>query len=169
MWAANTSLANPFGTHTLTSSPDFVLTSSNPLLADFHLQSTSGAINTGTLNNAPTTDKDGNVRPSSSAIDIGCYEYQTQLSINEINNGENLFILFPNPAKSSITLQLNEAYKEIVQVEIYNLLGQKVNELMPNSMSSSIIIDVTNLKTGTYLLVLKQSEITIGKSKFLKF
>jgi hypothetical protein len=41
---------------------------------DYHLQSTSPAINTGISTNAPTKDLDGIARPQGAAFDIGAYE-----------------------------------------------------------------------------------------------
>jgi hypothetical protein len=58
------------GTSYITSNPLMV----NPI-TDFHLQSTSPAINAGSASGAPTTDFDGNARPQGSAYDIGAYEY----------------------------------------------------------------------------------------------
>jgi hypothetical protein len=59
---------------------DHNLTTDNPLFvnpagANFHLQSGSPAINSGTSLNAPTTDFDGNSRPQGAGYDIGAYEY----------------------------------------------------------------------------------------------
>ena len=55
----------------LTSNPSFVNAGTN----DFHLQSTSGAINTGATLSEVTTDMVGVSRPQGSAYDIGAYEY----------------------------------------------------------------------------------------------
>jgi VCBS repeat-containing protein len=43
--------------------------------ADFHLQARSLAINSGSLDNAPTSDYVGTARPFGAGIDIGAYEY----------------------------------------------------------------------------------------------
>lgn len=48
----------------------------DPLNYDFHLISTSSAINTGTGTFAPSTDIEGNARPHGGVIDKGAYEYQ---------------------------------------------------------------------------------------------
>jgi hypothetical protein len=53
----------------LTTDPKFLST------IDFHLQSSSSAINTGATLSTVTTDFDGVTRPQGSAYDIGAYEY----------------------------------------------------------------------------------------------
>jgi hypothetical protein len=57
-----------------------IISGVNPLFVDyanndFHLQSTSPAINAGTSTGAPATDIDGTTRPQGAAVDVGCYEY----------------------------------------------------------------------------------------------
>jgi hypothetical protein len=47
---------------------------------DYHLKSTSPAIDAGTSVGAPSTDYDGNPRPQNKAYDIGPYEYSAALS-----------------------------------------------------------------------------------------
>jgi hypothetical protein len=47
----------------------------NPTTRDFHLQSTSYAINRGESTYAPSVDFDGMSRPQGSGVDIGAYEY----------------------------------------------------------------------------------------------
>ncbi len=48
----------------------------NPTNNDYHLSATSPAIDTGTATDAPSTDLDGNPRPSGRTYDVGAYEYQ---------------------------------------------------------------------------------------------
>jgi parallel beta-helix repeat protein len=48
----------------------------NPAGNDYHLRPGSPAIDQGTASNAPSTDLDGNPRPSGAGFDIGAYEYQ---------------------------------------------------------------------------------------------
>ena len=49
----------------------------NPSGNDYHLSSTSPAIDAGTSSHAPSTDIAGNPRPSGAGYDIGAYEYQS--------------------------------------------------------------------------------------------
>lgn len=62
---------------TVTANPQFVSYARNSTLADFHLKSTSPAINKGLVNLAPATDIEGTARPQNSYFDIGAYEYRS--------------------------------------------------------------------------------------------
>ena len=75
-WANGSDGVRNEGTATIVSNnlftdPSFV----NSAAADFHLQSTSPAINAGVALSEVTTDYDGVSRPQGSAYDIGAYEY----------------------------------------------------------------------------------------------
>ena len=61
-------------TNTLTSNPLFVNYTGDQN-GDYHLQSTSAAIDAGTSVGAPNYDYDGNTRPQGAGYDIGTYEY----------------------------------------------------------------------------------------------
>jgi hypothetical protein len=56
---------------------------------DYHLSATSAAINAGTSVGAPTTDRDGNLRPSGAGYDIGAYEYQFPVLLPGDANGDH--------------------------------------------------------------------------------
>ncbi len=60
-----------WGSGAVLTDPKFVSTSSS----NFHLLSSSPAINAGYSSAAPTNDFEGNVRPQGNGIDIGAYEY----------------------------------------------------------------------------------------------
>ena len=61
-----------------------------------------------------------------------------------INDNINLdFIVFPNPVSNLLNIQLNE---EINNIEIFNLIGQKIIE------SNTKQINVSNLENGVYLI-----------------
>ncbi|MDA3865999.1 MAG: right-handed parallel beta-helix repeat-containing protein, partial [Salinivirgaceae bacterium] len=64
-----------FGTNDATGDPLFVNLSTDPAVADFHLQMTSPAINTGSSSyGVGTIDLDGNPRVANGVVDKGCYE-----------------------------------------------------------------------------------------------
>ena len=72
----NLSLTNTTSSNNLTTDPSFV----NAGGKNFHLQSTSNAIDKGTTISGITIDHDGKPRPKGSQFDVGAYEYQGSAS-----------------------------------------------------------------------------------------
>lgn len=56
------------------------------------------------------------------------------------------FSVFPNPSSDWVTLETNNI-QEIIAVEIYNVLGQRVNISM-----SGKVLDISNLNNGLYIV-----------------
>lgn len=167
MWATNSGIANPFGTNTITTAPDFVQASSNPSIADFHLQASSGAINAGTLNNAPSTDKDGNNRFAiDTLIDLGCYDFQNGLSIENNYLNENQIVLFPNPANTKINFQFKELNIDKFEINIFNSIGLNISCSIITNQNNSI--DVSTLAEGVYYIILSIEGKDILKNTFIK-
>lgn len=67
--------------------------------------------------------------------------------------------LYPNPASSNIIVQSGTA--SLGYLNIYNAVGQKVNQL--STTNTSILIDVSNLPNGIYFIQTKN-----GLHKFIK-
>lgn len=77
----------------------------------------------------------------------------TLVKSNEVlavtDNNLSNFTLFPNPAKNNLTI--NSKVESITQIEIFNVLGQRVNNYTyTNSISESI--DISSLTSGLYLV-----------------
>lgn len=70
---------------------------------------------------------------------------------------------FPNPTKNFITISSKN--KNINKITLYNILGRKIIELQPNSLSS--IIDMSNFANGIYIAKISTSS-GIGSIKLLK-
>ena len=73
-----------------------------------------------TLSGTLTFEKNGSVFVKASAND---------LPIVQINHGEDLFTVYPNPFTSEITIEVWNPEKTDVDVAIYNLLGQRIKNL----------------------------------------
>jgi hypothetical protein len=73
---------------------------------------------------------------------------------------------YPNPANDSITLDLKNN-DQANSIDIYNVLGQLVQSVPNQTEDSSITIDVSELKTGTYFINVI-SDIGKSTSKFIK-
>ncbi len=79
---------------------------------------------------------------------------------NEFN--DNLKIkIYPNPTSNIINIITNEG-KVIENIEIYNIIGEKVN--FNKSTSDNKTIDLSNLEKGVYIIKIK----TDGKYSFQK-
>jgi hypothetical protein len=79
---------------------------------------------------------------------------------------KNSVVLYPNPAKN--TININVASEVNLQsISIYNTLGQLVKTMSVNDKNSSSAIDVSSLKTGTYLMEINATEGKVIK-KFVK-
>ncbi|PYV20952.1 MAG: hypothetical protein DMG24_21075, partial [Acidobacteria bacterium] len=68
-------------TGTVSANPQFVNYTGDSK-GDYHLKSTSPAIDAGTSNDAPAYDYDGNSRPQGSAWDMGAYEFAGSSSVS---------------------------------------------------------------------------------------
>jgi len=78
-------------------------------------------------------------------------------------------ILFPNPNNGVFTIQAN-GYQPIAnsQIEIYNMLGEKVYSHYQITNSSNYQIDLSSQPSGIYLYrVLKESGEAIGQGKVI--
>ncbi|WP_298397048.1 T9SS type A sorting domain-containing protein [Flavobacterium sp.] len=75
---------------------------------------------------------------------------------------ENEFVLYPNPAKNLLHIEVKNEI-EISSISIYNMLGQVVL----TTTNPSNTIEVSNLKTGNYFIKVTTDKGT-ATSKFIK-
>jgi hypothetical protein len=166
LWAANSSIATPFGANSITANPSFVIESSKPASANFRLQSGSTAINKGIRKDAPSKDKDGSIRSLSDSVDIGAYEYKATVDTGSTN--KNSFYLFPNPAKDFIYLQMLDRNSTEAQYDIYNAVGQKLKSVNAVSINGSIWINIKDLPNGVYFIKLTPQNAKSVSTRFVK-
>ena len=89
--------------------------------------------------------KYGTVAPSATSKDFRISAYDASLGNSSFDNGN--FSYYPNPVKNILNLSYNQ---EISNVEVFNLLGQKVSSNNINSNSAEI--DMSNLSKGAYMV-----------------
>lgn len=92
---------------------------------------------------------------------------ETKEDITEVikNEESNELILFPNPTKDNLNIQLpNENYKNLA---IVNILGEIVKENAINNQKN-IIIDMSNYTAGVYFLILEDNLGTKQTRKIIK-
>ena len=88
-------------------------------------------------------------------------EEGTRLSVSE--NQNSMFSLYPNPAKEKLHFTLKQE-QEIVEAKIFDLNGKQVAQ--PKYENNTI--EVQNLASGNYILVLKNADGNKSSQKFIK-
>ncbi|MBM6497819.1 T9SS type A sorting domain-containing protein, partial [Flavobacterium macrobrachii] len=63
--------------------------------------------------------------------------------------------LYPNPTKNTLNVSYNQ---EISNVEVYNLVGQRVANLSPNANEGQL--DMSNLASGAYFVKVTSNNAT---------
>lgn len=137
---------------------------------DYHLLSNSVAVDAGTS----VTDIVGGYlltpdkmyrdtcnyedRTIENSIDIGAYEYNNPLSVNEFNQ-EATFLVYPNIVSQMITVNFPTLNKPQT-LQFYNTSGILVKEI---SMERSGKVNVSDLANGLYLISLKNSTMQAHK------
>lgn len=132
--------------------------------SNFHIAKTSPAINKGIFlfkfakghcimpAYEFVTDSNYTLRAADNKLDIGAFEFWDGNSIDdEKNNDFDNVLIYPNPVGDRINIKLNGTYPEIKSVQIYTVLGQLIKEV---NLSQSTSIDISDLQTGIYFLVI---------------
>jgi hypothetical protein len=111
-----------------------------------------------------SVDLDNNPRIINSIIDLGAYEfYNPSIRASKPNN--TLFRIFPNPAASTINIELLENYNEVF-IEILTLDGKIAMDNL-YCKTSCIKLDISLLPNGVYLLK-ATTDRDVFTDKFIK-
>jgi N-acetylneuraminic acid mutarotase len=90
--------------------------------------------------------------------------------VNEIADSKTSVQLYPNPNNGQFTIQLANSQQPITnsQVEVYNMLGEKVYSNSFNTQHSTFKIDLSGESTGVYLYrVISEAGNVISDGKFI--
>ena len=87
----------------------------------------------------------------------------TTLSTTDVNL-DNSITLYPNPSNGKITIEKGNTL-ELSNATVYSILGAKVASFDLSTMNTSKILDLTNLKSGIYMIKIlgKDGAITTKK------
>jgi len=105
-------------------------------------------------------DLSGNTRVFNTTIDLGAYEYNSTLGIDDVTLNTNAVKLYPNPVSDRLFIKSTEQVKNI---SIYNINGQLVKQAIETSNG----IDVSVLPSGLYMIQIQTNNNSINQ-KFLK-
>lgn len=128
---------------------------------DFRISSGSFAVDSGDNDKVPgflTTDLSGNVRIFNSTVDMGAYEYNSTLGLDNVEAMSSLK-LYPNPTNSVLNIESNVIVK---QVRIVNVLGKEILKITNKT------IDVSQLSQGVYLIEIKGNNNQTIIKRFIK-
>ena len=99
----------------------------------------------------------------------GCSQktyYITPAAITTVNNDATELSLYPNPASDRINLEITSAVIGPVQVEVVNMLGQKIASFQASDNKASI--DVAMYPAGGYFVTCYRNGVRVGSARFIK-
>lgn len=151
----------------------------------YNLSDNSPCINTGTLNlpdwiELPEFDLAGNPRIFNDSIDMGAYEWNPTVGIDEYQpikeEKEKLLKAAPNPFSGSTTITAIFKTKANIKLEIYNNYGQRVKVILKGPTlpgTSQMIWDGDNdngqvLPVGVYHVIMFENDREIEGLKLVK-
>ena len=87
------------------------------------------------------------------------------LSTDEFQQ-ENVFTMYPNPAKDLVTLDYNLTVTNAT-VSIYDVTGRLIHDVALNSFSGTNELHVSSYPAGVYLVLVKQGAEVVSSSKLV--
>lgn len=133
---------------------------------DYHLLEGSPCIDAGVDNGAPEFDIEGT--PRLNAVEVGAYEYYPGINSTKetILDNNGALKLFPNPVRTSSTIELDNSWRGNLELTIYDILGKVVFKQSLNKVSEIYkeTIDLSDLRNGVYdVLISNGSEAVVQK------
>jgi len=92
--------------------------------------------------------------------------YSVPTTVQNINSGDAGISVYPNPASSFINVTVSFSIKGNVQLEVLNMMGQKVNNVP--ATDNKAVIDIASLPAGSYLVTCYSDGIKIASARFIK-
>jgi hypothetical protein len=109
-------------------------------------------------------DRVGNIESKDIKPELTLSFSLTKIS-NPINNG-NGFKLFPNPTSGIFTLENDFTSDVHAQVEIFNLLGEKIYSC--RILENKMLLDLSKQAKGVYIIFVNHNNISFNKKLIIK-
>ena len=84
----------------------------------------------------------------------GSFSYSNMVSISFEGNSTS-FLVYPNPAKNGLSVQLNSNSTGKAIVQVTDMAGKVLKQVLQKNSNQTIPIDIANLSSGSYILVVK--------------
>ncbi|MGD8306657.1 MAG: T9SS type A sorting domain-containing protein [Ignavibacteria bacterium] len=145
--------ASGFDLHSYLTDPQF----QNISEKNFRLKETSDGIDNGQYLHSPYNfDFDGKSRPRKSGWDIGAFEYDGEIPVDEENILPESIVLhqnYPNPFNPSTTISFTIPEDSNVKLSIFDLLGKQISVLVDSEFPAGtnyIPFNAGGLSSGIY-------------------
>ncbi len=86
-------------------------------------------------------------------------------TVNTKNHGNEVFTVFPNPTKSTITIEAKNIIRDVA-IKLYSLNGSLLKQWAIDQLSNEII-ELKNYQTGTYILELASPNLNVTSRQIL--
>jgi hypothetical protein len=90
------------------------------------------------------------------------------LSIDEIDNNSNLFIVYPNPASNLIEIKTNQSNIESIQLQIFDTQGRIIISDQKSIQNRRLTIDVSSIPNQLLFITLTDKNGRHQKVKIVK-
>jgi parallel beta-helix repeat protein len=130
---------------------------------DLQLEETSPCIDAGVAEGAPDTDLLGN--PRDDMPDIGAYEYQIDMGTEDYPLFDaSQLSLFPNPVRTTATLNMDNDWQGELLVRIVAINGQEMNRLMVDKQSQiqAFPLELGHLQHGAYKVLVSNGATVLA-------
>ncbi len=99
----------------------------------------------------------------------GCIQktyYNRPTGVADVNDIEVGMKLYPNPASSYVNVEVSETVKGNIVMDVYNLMGQKIQSV--NAVNNKAQIQIADLPAGAYLVDCHSDGIKVAAARFIK-
>jgi len=127
---------------------------------DYHLQNGSPCVDAGIAADAPLLDFDG--QPRVDEVDMGAYENQKLVGVQDLENTFGLVTIFPNPIEDNLNFSFKSMINDELQVLVTDLDGKVVFSSSIEKSEKEVFrnYNVTRLAKGMYNLTITNGKYT---------
>lgn len=92
------------------------------------------------------------------------YEVHFELSNGIVENGQEKFMIYPNPSDAEVNVVLCE-HSQASEIVLYNVAGQTISTTPVKN--SKVVLNVRDLKSGIYFIFVKKGNVILGTEKLV--
>jgi hypothetical protein len=118
--------------------------------------------------NLPLTDLNGDPRFVNARVDMGAYEFQFPVSVTPRHAPDFQFRIYPLAASTHLNIEFPaELNYDHLFLSLFSSMGQEVKSIYKPDGCSKVEMDISEISTGLYFLVIKDSRSVINTCKIL--